>query len=197
MSNRRVLLSATCLLAVAFFSIAIRAHSMAREMRANETGIGTGAQAAASARCASAEYHQLDFWIGDWDAYDINDPQQAARLSVKPVVGGCALQEDYQQFDGMKGQSFSGYDANRGGWHQSWVTNGGTWLFMDGKMEGGAMMLIAKIHKGGQESLMKSSWTHEGANVRETATLSADNGATWKPMFDMIFKPHQDAKSGQ
>jgi len=48
----------------------------------------TAPQATASARCASAEYHQLDFWIGDWDAYDVDDPKQAARLKVTPVVGG-------------------------------------------------------------------------------------------------------------
>jgi hypothetical protein len=191
MSNRKVLFSIGCLLAIVAVAFAVTARTVAHQTQPS------AAQAAASTRCASAEYHQLDFWIGDWDAYDVDDPKQAARLTVTPVVGGCALQEDYQQFDGMKGQSFSGYDASRGGWHQSWVTNGGTWLFMDGKMEGGSMVLIAKIHKGGQESLMKSSWTHEGANVRETATLSSDNGATWKPMFDMIFKPHQDAKSGQ
>ena len=189
MSNRKVLLSFAGLLAIVAVAFAVRTTAHQTQP--------TATQATAPARCASAEYHQLDFWIGDWDAYDVDDPKQAARLKVTPVVGGCALQEDYQQFDGMKGQSFSGYDANRGGWHQSWVTNGGTWLFMDGKMENGAMVLIAKIHKADKDSLMKSSWTRQDANVRETATLSTDNGATWKPMFDMIFKPHQDAKSGQ
>src|SRR5580704_10690081 len=188
MLNRKVLLGFSCLLAVAALAFAVHARATA-----HLTHPPADAQAKASPRCSTAEYHQLDFWLGDWDAYDVSDQKTvAARLKVTPVVGGCALQEDYQQFDGMKGQSFSGYDASRGGWHQSWVTNGGTWLFMDGKMENGSMVLIAKIHKNGQESLMKSSWTQQAGNVRETATLSADNGATWKPMFDMIFKPHQD-----
>jgi hypothetical protein len=30
-----------------------------------------------------------------------------------------------------------------------------------------------------------------GRNVRETAAHSLDNGKTWQPMFDILFKPHK------
>ena len=52
------------------------------------------------------------------------------------------------------------------------------------------------VETDGKVFLRHSQTVGNYANVRETATLSTDNGATWKPMFDMIFKPHQDAKSG-
>lgn len=191
MPNRKVLLAVSCLLAFVAFAFAARAYAVA-----HETHPPTVVQAKASSRCSSPEYHQLDFWLGDWDAYDVSDPKVVARLKVTPVVGGCALQEDYQQFDGMKGWSFSGYDARAGAWHQSWVTNGGTWLFMNGKFQDGTMVLIAPEHKASGEALMRSSWKAVGGNVREWADESTDNGATWTPMFDMIFKPHQ-AANGQ
>jgi hypothetical protein len=191
MLNRKVLLALSCLLAVAAFAFAVRARATTHEPKGR-----SGLQAKVASRCSSSEYHQLDFWVGDWDAYDSSDPKVVARLKVTPVVGGCALQEDYQQFDGMKGQSFSGYDARAGAWHQSWITNGGTWLFMNGKFQDGTLVLIAPEHKAGGEALMRSSWKAVGANVREWADESTDNGATWTPMFDMIFKPHQ-AANGQ
>jgi hypothetical protein len=190
MSNRKLFLSVLCLLAAVAFVFVVRAYASSYE-----TYRAAVLQAKAASRCSSAEYHQLDFWIGDWDAYDVSDPQVVARLKVTPVVGGCALQEDYQQFDGMKGQSFSGYDARAGAWHQSWVTNGGTWLFMNGKFDNGTMVLIATEHKASGEALMRSSWKAVDGNVREWADESTDNGTTWKPMFDMVFKPHQTANS--
>jgi|SRR5580693_3253654 hypothetical protein len=192
MLNRKVLLGFSCLLAVAALAFAVHARATA-----HLTHPPADAQAKASPRCSTAEYHQLDFWLGDWDAYDVSDQKTvAARLKVTPVVGGCALQEDYQQFDGMKGWSFSGYDAHAGGWHQNWVTNGGTWLFMNGKFQDGTMVLIATEHKASGDALMRSSWKAVDGNVREWADESTDNGATWTPMFDMIFKPHQ-AVNGQ
>ena len=188
MPHRKVLVPAACLLAVAAFALAVRTYAAA-----HRTHPTTTIQAKASAHCSTPEYHELDFWLGDWDAYDVSDPKVVARLKVTPVVGGCALQEDYQQFDGMKGWSFSGYDARAGAWHQSWVTNGGTWLFMNGKFQDGTMVLIATEHKASGEALMRSSWKAVNGNVREWADESTDNGATWTPMFDMIFKPHQAA----
>jgi hypothetical protein len=77
-----------------------------------------------AASCTAPEYRQLDFWIGDWDTYDLDNSghpsrKVVARNRVDRILDGCALREVYEQTDGLVGQSFSTYDASRKVWHQT------------------------------------------------------------------------------
>lgn len=116
----------------------------------------------------------------------------AARNRVTPMVGGCALREVYEQADGLVGESFSTYDAGRRVWHQSWVTNRGELLLLDGGWADGRMTFTATDHApDGSASLLRVAWWPEGATVRERAERSRDGGATWSPVFDIGFRPHR------
>ncbi len=140
--------------------------------------------------CTSSEHRQLDFWIGDWDVVDIDAPQTVvARAQVTGILGGCAIHEDYQQIDGFKGQSFSTFDRARGVWHQTWVTNRGSLLVVEGRMENGMLLLTGTDNI--KKALFRVWWKPEGGAVRERAEISSDHGKTWKMLFDMQFKPHQ------
>src|SRR5579885_1006440 len=91
---------------------------------------------AAQPACSAPQYRQLDFFAGDWDAYDIAAPDKiVARNTVDFVLDGCVIHEDYRQNDGLHGESYSLYDAARKMWHQSWVTNRGELLLLDGRSE--------------------------------------------------------------
>ncbi len=145
-----------------------------------------------SPKCTSSDHRQLDFWAGDWDVYDVGEKKPAARAHVDPILGGCALRETYEQVDGLVGQSFSIYDESRKVWHQTWVTNRGALLQIDGRFEGGKLTLQGPhIGAGGKAEIMRGAWSQEGKDVRETAHTSDDGGATWKPLFDMVFRRHQ------
>jgi hypothetical protein len=146
----------------------------------------------AAGQCSGAEYHQFDFFIGDWDAYDAAAPTKVtARDQVTPMVGGCAVREVYEQNDGMVGESFSVYDRGRHLWHQSWVTNRGQVLLLDGRFENGRLTLTATDYQSaGGPSLLRGIWYTQGDGVRETAERSTDGGKTWKPEFDILFRPH-------
>jgi hypothetical protein len=62
----------------------------------------------AAAQCQSPEHRQFDFWVGDWDAYDLSATAKAvARLQVTRIMDGCVLREVYAQQDGLNGESFS------------------------------------------------------------------------------------------
>ena len=99
--------------------------------------------AAATPACAAPEYRQFDFWIGDWDVYDVGDPKPSMRIKVEKILDGCALQETYQDVNGMLGESINFYDAGRKLWHQTWATNRGMVLLLDGKLENGRMTFTA------------------------------------------------------
>lgn len=151
-------------------------------------------RATPASRCAAAEYRQFDFWAGDWDAYDADDTSKpAARVHVDSIVDGCALREDYRGNNGLVGQSLNIYDAVRKVWHQSWVTNRGQLLVLEGGLHDGRMTLRATEPTENGPVLWKADWIPQaGGTVRETAEISSDGGKTWKPAFDMIFKKHKD-----
>ena len=95
----------------------------------------------APAACSVSVYRQFDFFAGDWDTYDVQAPAKVvARNTVKVILDGCVLHEDYRQDDGLHGESYSLYDAARKVWHQSWVTNHGDLLLLDGGMQGNRMV---------------------------------------------------------
>jgi ketosteroid isomerase-like protein len=169
---------------VAALSVALL--SLARVLSAAEP-----APAPASA-CTAPEYHQFDFWIGDWDTFDVANPNQViARNHVEPILRGCVLREDYQQSDGMNGQSFNIYDSSRKIWRQSWVTNRGKSLTLEGTLQSGEMVLTATDREDGKDTLVRGTWKTIDGGVRETAVKSIDGGKTWTPMFDIIFRPHK------
>jgi len=141
--------------------------------------------------CSAPEYRQFDFWAGDWDVFDVGGSTKVAHARVDLILDGCVLREDYQGADGHKGQSFSIYDATRNVWHQSWVTNRGELLMIEGKVEGGAMILTGEDRT--KHTQVRGEWKAENGKVRETGVTSTDGGKTWKPWFDLVFRPSADA----
>ncbi len=145
--------------------------------------------------CSAPEYHQFDFWAGDWEAFDLDDHNaKVARNRVDRILDGCVLLEDYRQNDGTRGESFSMYDAARKVWHQSWVTNHGVLLTIEGKMQNGEMVLSGSDRAtDGKERQVRGVWKPEDGGVRETAVRSTDGGKTWSPWFDLMFRPTASA----
>jgi len=158
------------------------------------TATAVAAEAATSSKCASAEHRRLDFWAGDWDAYEIGGGDKpVARARVDIILGGCALREVYEQNDGLVGQSFTTYDASRKLWHQTWVTNRGQLLQIDGRFQGDSLTLQGRqAAPDGHEEILRGVWTPQAGGVRETAQGSTDGGATWQPRFDILFRSHKE-----
>jgi len=155
--------------------------------------IAAAGHAQANPPCAGPAFRQFDFFAGDWDTYDLADSSRVvARNLVTPILDGCVLREFYHQNDGLTGESYSLYDASRRGWHQSWVTNRGGLLLLDGGLDGTRMVLTSAERKpGGTASLLRAVWWADGGNVREKAERSTDGGKTWTPVFDIVFRPHR------
>lgn len=145
----------------------------------------------APARCSATEYRQFDFWLGDWDTFEAEDPNGAsiARAQITSPVSGCALHERYEQSDGLVGDSILNFDPVRRQWQQTWVTNRGSIMVLWGELRDGALVLEGEVHlHDGTTALQRITWRTEGDGVRETALLSRDGGETWTPAFDVIFR---------
>jgi hypothetical protein len=93
----------------------------------------------------------------------------------------------------MRGESFSIFDRSRVVWHQTWVTNRGRLLQIDGSLQQGRVVLSGSYRDDAGRSLMiRGSWWPSAEGVREFAETSGDAGHSWQSAFDLIFRPHHD-----
>lgn len=150
-----------------------------------------------SPHCSAAEYHELDFWIGDWDTFETDAPSgpSIARARVEPIAQGCAIHELYEQTDGLIGDSILSYDPVRKQWQQTWVTNRGSLMVLWGNFKDGALILEGEAHlQDGRSVMQRISWKAQDQGVREWAVMSKDGGKTWTPAFDVLFLKHGDGQ---
>jgi ketosteroid isomerase-like protein len=155
-------------------------------------GAASAAPAPSPSKCSSAEHRRLDFWVGDWDVFEVGGGDRPiARARIDVILDGCALREVYDQTDGLVGQSFTTWDSSRKLWHQTWVTNGGALLQIDGNFEGDSLTLQGpRLSAAGRKEVVRGVWKRQGDGVREVAHTSTDAGRSWKPWFDVLFRPH-------
>jgi hypothetical protein len=148
------------------------------------------APAPAAFGCEAASYHQLDFWIGDWDTLDADTPggPSIARARVVAIAQGCAIHELYEQTDGLIGDSILSYDPMRKQWQQTWVTNRGSLMMLWGDFKDGSLTLEGEAHlRDGTAVRQRITWEPKDKGVREWAVMSKDAGKTWTPAFDVTF----------
>lgn len=149
------------------------------------------AAAAAPSACATAEYRQFDFWIGEWEVSANGAP--AGTNSIRSVHGGCALMENWQGTGagGISGSSFNIYDRATGRWHQSWVDASGNLLLLDGGLVEGQMVLggTRPAQDGAGLVEHRIRWTpNADGTVRQLWEASRDGGDNWTVLFDGLYR---------
>jgi hypothetical protein len=139
--------------------------------------------------CAAPESRQFDFWLGDWDVFEAGAREPAAWVEITSMLDGCAIRETYRDAGGQVGESLSAWDAARRRWHQTWMTNRGAVLEIDGGFAGGVMTLAGEKPDGhGGAVALRATWRAVGAEVHHRAETSADGGKTWSTWFDLVFR---------
>jgi hypothetical protein len=134
--------------------------------------------------CTSAEHHQFDFWIGDWDV-SLPNGNHAGTNKIQPILSGCVLQENWSGVRGLTGTSFNIYDAAGRRWHQTWVDDQGNLLELNGAYTDGKMVLSGEQKDTSGTTIQRITWTPTGKDlVRQLWEASADGGKTWTVQFD-------------
>jgi hypothetical protein len=143
------------------------------------------ADPAPGAACASAEHHQFDFWIGDWDVA-LPDGSRAGANHIESILQGCVLRESWAGARGSHGTSYNIYDAARRRWHQTWVDDGGHLLVLEGSFAGERMTLEGEsADSAGRVQRQRIVWEQTApGRVRQLWEISSDGGATWTTAFD-------------
>ena len=136
--------------------------------------------------CAAPEFRQFDFWVGYWDVYDAKGRQIANSLIEK--VYGCGIRENWRPFKGAGGGSLNIYVPETGKWEQFWIDSGGTRALFVGGWNGKSMVIEGKW--GGP--LVRITYTaNADGSVRQHGVQSTDEGKSWAPSFDLLYRPHE------
>ena len=135
--------------------------------------------------CARAEFHQFDFWIGEWTVTR-PDGGRAGQSRIEPILGGCVLRESWTGVRGLHGTSYNIYDVTRRRWHQTWVDDQGTLLILEGAFAAGRMILEGvSTDTTGRRQRQRITWQQTApGRVRQLWESSSDDGATWAVAFD-------------
>jgi hypothetical protein len=141
----------------------------------------------ASRPCSAPEYRQFDFWLGEWNVLQAGKTAGINRIT--PLLGGCAVREDWKGVSGLTGTSLNMWDSARKRWTQTWVDDKGNILFLVGGLQGPKMVLEGDTPDGkGGTVKNRITWTPLPAGLRQVWETSKD-GKTWETAFDGSYEP--------
>jgi hypothetical protein len=151
-------------------------------------------RAQSNGACDALPYRAFDFWIGDWNVFDVATNTKSAFVRVSSIQGRCGLREEYTAVNGSSGESLSTYDPRHRHWLQFWLSSAGAIVSISGTLQGENMVLVGH-EEGVHSTMVRGTWKPEPDGVRETGEKSRDNGRTWQPWFDLQFRRVQDSSS--
>jgi hypothetical protein len=138
--------------------------------------------------CSSEEKsHQFDFWIGDWNV--TAGGQEAGTNSIRPILDGCVIQENWVGTSGSAGTSLNYYNPQEDRWEQFWVWRNGTTIHTTGHYEDGKMILEGETRNQKGESVLNriTFYDNDDGSVRQHWEISNDGGETWTTAFDGLY----------
>ncbi len=144
----------------------------------------------AQTACDTPQSHQFDFWVGKWEVFPKAAPQRKVADSlIEKLYSDCALRENWMPLKGSAGGSFSAYVPERNAWRQTWISAGGFADFT-GSFNGRSMVITGVWPQPGhptQQTRMTYTPLADGS-VEQAGETSDDNGKTWQPSFDFIYR---------
>ena len=141
--------------------------------------------------CDSEESRQFDFWVGEWEVYPAAQPEtKVADSLIEKLYAGCAIRENWMPLSGADGGSLSAYVSADKGWRQTWVDSSGGFVEFAGGFADGKMTIEGVWPQPGKpEQITRMTYSVlEDGSVRQFGEASDDDGATWAPAFDLIYR---------
>ncbi|MES2568012.1 MAG: nuclear transport factor 2 family protein [Bacteroidota bacterium] len=141
-------------------------------------------------------YRQFDFWIGDWEVYDLRN-NKAGDSRITSILNGCILQEEWtsanlQNGIVYSGKSFNTYNAATKQWQQTWVDNTGkTNEYLIGKFDNTKIEFLTSPFPFSKDTMAMRRLTFYNLSdqkVRQHGEISKDKGLSWKTEYDLDYR---------
>jgi hypothetical protein len=189
--KHRITLAATLGVASALQACAQSAESSTPAAQST-TATATANATTPGAICARSNFHQFDFWIGDWEVFGA-EGKKVGENRITAVNKGCALAEHWTNSSGGEGRSYNAYDGITKRWYQFWTDDQGGTLYLAGGLRDGSMVLqgVRPNLSDGKPQQQRITWTPNAdgdGDVRQLWETSDDAGATWQTSFDGIYR---------
>ena len=140
--------------------------------------------------CNTEEFRHFDFWLGEWDVTSAGATSPTAENNISAAQDGCVVLEQYRA-GAFTGMSLSFYDATLKKWHQTWMSNAGGSLYLEGGLNEAGAMEMTDRHLAISEaagSINRVTWTpNPDGTVRQFWQTSSDGGKTWSVAFDGVY----------
>ncbi|MEP6569723.1 MAG: tetratricopeptide repeat protein [Acidobacteriota bacterium] len=136
----------------------------------------------------SAEAKQFDFWIGEWDVFNLQG-QKTGTSVIQQISAGCGILENWTDYVGNEGKSINFYDSNSQKWHQYWIGASGGPLRYSGVYRDNAIRYEGEpATLNGVTTFSRLTFFNLDANtVRQFSEQSADAGKTWTVVYDFKY----------
>jgi hypothetical protein len=161
------------------------------------TGILFSAHVSAQSPCSTDPiYRQLDFWVGNWEAFGPKG-RKGGDSKISIILDSCIILEEWTatgSVNGLRyaGKSFNSYNAATKQWQQTWVDNtGGSTAYLNGKFENKTMVFQTDPFSFSKDTMAirRLSFFDLGPDkVRQLGEISKDNGASWATEYDLEYR---------
>lgn len=134
------------------------------------------------------EARQFDFWVGEWDVYNVQGIQSGTN-KIERILGDCVILENWTDRFGSQGKSFNKYNRDKKRWEQYWVDEQGSTTHFWGKLEGKNMVFHAEApqpdEKMGERKLVFYNLGPD--KLRQFSQITTDGGKTWSTEYDLTY----------
>ena len=155
---------------------------------------GSMAQNTQSKPCDTEEYKQFDFWLGNWNVFDING-KLIGKNNIIKVPNACAIQENWDSNTGPSlGTSYNFYNSTTKKWHQVWIDNSGFSLFLKGNYTNNKMILSSEIQETPNGKFYnRITWTkNSDGSVTQVWDYMSPENKVLKEAFRGIYKKNNN-----
>ena len=136
-------------------------------------------------------YHQLDFWLGDWEAVDASTGQVDGHDRIEKVLRGAAVIENWSDRNGHEGKSWFYYYRPEKRWKQVWVTDAGAIkekALIEVRPDGGVRFAGEIPLRDGRRILDQTTLTPlPDGRVHQVIQQSSDGGVTWRTGYEAYY----------
>jgi hypothetical protein len=75
---------------------------------------------------SDAVYHQLDFWLGEWEVVDARTQEIVGHARLEKLLKGAVVTMIWSEVDGSEIREWFYYEPSAGRWEQLFISDSGT-----------------------------------------------------------------------
>jgi hypothetical protein len=139
---------------------------------------------------SQASHHELDFWVGDWEAFAEGKLDGTDR--IEKTLNGAAVTEFWRDSNGHDGKSLFYFYRPENRWKQIWVTDTGgvkEKACIEVFPQGGLLFRGEATLRDGRRVLDQTRLTPlPDGTVRQVIEQSSDGGESWVVSYNAIYR---------